>query len=193
MDPLLNMKIICKDEDGTNSSPNFFGNEKVNGKVVIRSSDNSELFYIDGACTGDSPIYVGLTKSRGTQDKKLPVESGDILGGLQVYGRIKSGESLGYNHSETPLCGSIMFKVAENYETGSKNIPTDLLIVTGNTDNLHIKLIIDSNGTLKLTNNIELGELVITDKEVHPIDNIPKKYVKVIYKGSNYGIPLYQL
>jgi hypothetical protein len=86
-----------------------------------------------------------------------------------------------------------MFKVAENYETGSKNIPTDLLIVTGNTDNLHIKLIIDSNGTLKLTNNIELGELVITDKEVHPIDNIPKKYVKVIYKGSNYGIPLYQL
>jgi hypothetical protein len=193
MDPLLNMKIICKDEDGSSTKHTIFGNDKSNGKVVIRSNDNSELFYIDGACTGDSPLYVGLIKSRGNQSQKLPIESGDILGGLQVYGRIKPGESLGYNHNETPLCGSIMFKVSNEYQKGSNNILTELMFATGNANNLQIKLILDSNGNLKIDGNIEIGDLIITDEEVKPIDVNPKKYIKIMYKDKIYGMPLYQI
>jgi hypothetical protein len=187
------MKIICKDEDGTDTNYTVFGTSVSNGKAVIRSSDNSELFYIDGACSGESPIYVGLTKSRGNQLEKLPVKAGDMLGGLQVYGRIKSGKSIGYNHSETPLCGSIMFKVSEEYQEESNNIPTQLMFATGNSNNLEIKLILDSNGTLKINGNIEIGDLIITDEETTPIDSNPTKYVKVIYKGKTYGMPLYQI
>jgi len=193
MDPWLNVKIVCKDEEGTTTVPNIIGDDISSGKLIIRSSNNSELCYIDGACGGDSPIFIGLTKSRGSQSKKLPIEAGDILAGLQVYGRTKSGKSLGYNHNETPLCGSIMFKVANNYQTGLPNIPTELLIVTGNNDNLEIKLIVDSKGNLKISGNMEIGELIITDKEVTPILGNPKKFVKIIYNNIEYGMPLYQL
>lgn len=192
MDPLLNIKIVCKPEEGTSAPIHSFGDDFTSGKVVVRASDNSELLYVDGACDGGSPVYVGITKSRGEQYNKLPVEAGDILGGLQVYGRTQSGKSLGYNHNETPLCGSIMFKVAESYTTGSPNIPTELLVVLGDPDT-QIKLKVDSNGTLKLAGNIEVGNLTITDEVVKPIGYVPIKYVRVIHDRNNYALPLYQI
>jgi hypothetical protein len=193
MDPLLNIKIICTDEIGTQSPKKIFGNNVNSGNIIVRSSKNSELLYVDGACDGGSPVYIGITKSRGTQSSKQPVESGDILGGLQVYGRVMPGDSLGYNHAETPLCGSLIFKVAEGYNSGSKNIPTELLIVTGNVDSLQIKLLIDSSGTLKVAGNIETGELVVTDKLVTPLHDHPVKFIKVIHQGKPYAVPLYQI
>ena len=193
MDPLLNIKIVCEPEEGTDAAFNTFGTDFTNGKVVVRSSDNSELLYIDGAADGGSPIYLGLTKSRGTQHVKLPVEAGDILGGVQVYGRIKEGNSLGYCHEETPLSGSVMFKVAEGYVTGSQHIPTELLFVMGTEQGLQIKLVIDSSGTLKVAGNIETGKLTITDEEVTPVNKHPIKFVKAIYNGKEFALPLYQL
>lgn len=194
MDPLLNIKIICQPEKGTLSPVQEFGDEFNSGRVVVRSSNNSELLYVDGACDGGSPVYVGVTKSRGSQQDKLPVEAGDILGGLQVYGRTLSGKSLGYSYEETPLCGSIVFKVAEGYETGSHNIPTELLVVTGNPNSLQIKLIVDPQGNLKVSGNIETGNLTITDELVVPLDtSLPIKYIKVKHNNTYYAMPLYQV
>ena len=193
MDPLLNIKIVCEPEEGTEAAFQTFGSDFTSGKVVIRSSDNSELLYIDGACDGGSPIYLGLTKSRGTQHVKLPVEAGDILGGVQVYGRTKEGNSLGYCHDETPLSGSIMFKVSEGYKSGSPNIPTELLIVAGTDQGLQIKVIVDSKGTLKVAGNIETGKLTITDEIVRPNGYVPIRYVKAIHDGRSYALPLYQI
>jgi hypothetical protein len=187
MDKLLNTLITCDVEPGTSTPYHFLSN------AIVQSNDNSELIYIDGAFDGGSPIYIGLTKSRGNQQNKLPVESGDVLGGLQVYGRIKSGKSLGYNHLETPLCGSIMFKVADNYQTGNKSIPTELMIVVGNEKSLEIKIVVDSKGNLKIAGNIETGNLTITDEAVVPSNPIPTKYVKTIYQGVSYALPLYQI
>lgn len=192
MDPLLNIKIVCHPESGTLSPKYVFGNDETSGNVIIRSSDNSELFYIDGACDGSGPVYIGLTKSRGNQKNKLPVESGDVLAGLQVYGRVKPGSSLGYEHEETPLCGSIMFKVSEGYVTGSSNIPTELLIVTGNIESLQIKLIIDSSGNLKVAGNIETGNLIITDELIDLKSPSLEKFIKVFYNGEQYAVPLYK-
>jgi hypothetical protein len=187
MEQLLNKPIICDVESGTSTPQHILSN------VIVQGSDNSELIYIDGVFDGDSPIYLGLTKSRGTRQNKLPVEAGDILGGLQVYGRIKPGESLGYNHLETPLCGSMMFKVADNYQAGDTSIPTELLIVVGNEKSLEIKIVVDSKGNLKIAGNIETGNLTITDEAVVPSNPIPTKYVKTIYQGVSYALPLYQI
>lgn len=193
MDPLLNVKIVCQPETGTLSPKHVFGNDEVSGNVIVRSSDNSELFYIDGACDGGSPVYIGLTKSRGTQKDKFPVEAGDVLAGLQVYGRIKPGSSLGYEHDETPLCGSIMFKVSEGYVSGSPNIPTELLIATGNTESLQIKVIIDSKGNLKVSGNVEVGNLIITDEPIDLKLPVLEKFIKVFYNGESYAVPLYKV
>ena len=133
MDKLLNTPITCDIELGTNTPCHSLSN------VIVQGNDNSELIYIDGAFDGGSPIYLGLTKSRGNKQNKLPVEAGDVLGGFQVYGRIKAGNSVGYDHLETPLCGSVMFKVGNEYKFGDKSIPTELMIVVGNEKSLEIK------------------------------------------------------
>jgi hypothetical protein len=187
MEQLLNKPIICEVETGTSTLQHTLSN------VIIQGNDNSELIYIDGAFDGGSPIYLGLTKSRGDSQNKLPVEAGDVLGGLQVYGRIKAGDSMGYNHLETPLCGSVMFKVADNYQAGDISIPTELLIVVGNEKSLEIKIVVDSKGNLKIAGNIETGNLTITDEAVVPSNPIPTKYVKTIYQGVSYALPLYQI
>jgi hypothetical protein len=187
MDNLLNKPIICDVESGTSIPQHTLSN------VIIQSNDNSELIYIDGAFDGGSPIYLGLTKSRGNKQNKLPIEAGDVLGGFQVYGRIKAGDSVGYNHLETPLCGSVMFKVGNEYQLGDKSIPTELMIVVGNEKSLEIKVVVDSNGNLKIAGNIETGNLTITDEAVVPSNAIPIKYVKTIYHGVSYALPLYQI
>lgn len=187
MEQLLNKPIMCDVERGTSTPQHTLSN------VIIQGSDNSELIYIDGAFDGGSPIYLGLTKSRGNRQNKLPVEAGDVLGGFQVYGRIKSGNSAGYDHLETPLCGSVMFKVGNDYQLGDKSIPTELMIVVGNKKSLEIKIVVDSNGNLKVAGNIETGNLTITDETVVPSNSIPTKYVKTIYQGVSYALPLYQI
>jgi hypothetical protein len=178
----LNRQIICSSEDGTGTPKHIIGN------VIIRSDDNSEHLYIDGAADGGSPIYVGLTKSRGTQANKLPVGVGDILGGLQVYARVKEGDSLGYCHEETPLHGSIMFKVTDEV---SDVLSTELLIAVNSTDGLTVRVVIDSKGNLMISGNIKTGELQITDEEV--IADRPVRFVKAIYQDKEYAIPLYSI
>jgi hypothetical protein len=182
----LNKRIICGMEE--KSKPTYtFGDEKENANVIIRSSDNSQTLYIDG--TGDSgwPIYIGITKSRGSQDNKLPIEPNDIIGGLQVYARIKEGKELGYAHLETPLTGSAIFKVGDNIKS------SEFLIALKENDDLSVKLVLDPKGNLRVSGNIELGNLTITDEIIDPIENIPMKYIKVIHDGMQYAIPLYSI
>jgi hypothetical protein len=187
MDKLLNTPITCDIELGTNTPCHSLSN------VIVQGNDNSELIYIDGAFDGGSPIYLGLTKSRGNKQNKLPVEAGDVLGGFQVYGRIKAGNSVGYDHLETPLCGSVMFKVGDEYKFGDESIPTELMIVVGNEKSLEIKVVVDSKGNLKIAGNIETGNLIITDEPASPSSSNPSKYIKIIYQGTNYALPLYQI
>ena len=179
MDPMLHKKIICDHVPATGAPQHILNN------VIIRSDKNSELLYIDGACEGQTPIYLGLTKSRGTQENKLPIEQGDVLGGIQMYARVKEGNSLGYSHAETPLCGSIMFKVADN------NVKSTELVIALSDNDLAVKFVLDAKGNLKIAGNIETGELVITDKEV--VANKVVKFIKAIYQGKEYAIPLYSI
>ena len=179
---LLNKQIICSSEPGTGLPQHIIGN------VIIRSDDNSEHLYIDGAADGGSPIYVGITKSRGSQANKLPIEPGDILGGLQVYARVKAGDSLGYCHNETPLHGSIMFRASEDT---TDVLSTELLLAVNSQDGLRVRVVLDSKGHLTVVGNIQTGNLRITDEEV--VADKPVKFVKAIYQGKEYAIPLYSI
>ena len=178
---LLNNEIVCGPEQSFD--PLHVFNE---GNVIVQSSDNSQTLYIDGAGEGGWPIYIGVTKSRGTQGNKLPVEANDVLGGLQVYARIKQGSSLGYSSEETPLIGSAIFKV------GATLGSSELLIAVANDNKLKIKVVLDSVGNLKVAGNIETGVLCVTDELVNASGN-PVKFVKVYHKGVAYAMPIYSI
>jgi hypothetical protein len=181
----LNYNIICESE--INENPlHIFGNNTVSGNVILRSSNNSQTLYIDGTGEGSWPIYVGVTKSRGTQKNKLPVEADDILGGLQVYARAKQGFSLGYSAEETPLTGSVIFKV------GSTLGSSELLLAVASDNELKVKVVLDSAGNLKVAGNIETGALCITDELVTALGNAVK-FVKVYYEGNAYAMPIYSI
>jgi hypothetical protein len=181
----LNYKIICEPE--INEEPlQVFGDNTVNGNVIVRSSNNSQTLYIDGAGQGEWPIYVGVTKSRGTQENKLPVEADDILGGLQVYARVKQGSSLGYSAEETPLIGGVIFKV------GSTLGSSELLLAVATDNKLTVKVVLDSVGNLKVAGNIETGALRITDELVNSSGN-PVKFVKVYYECTAYAMTVYSI
>ena len=181
----LNYKIICEPE--INEEPlQVFGDNTVSGNVVVRSSNNSQTLYIDGASQSQCPIYVGVTKSRGTQENKLPVEADDILGGLQVYARVKQGSSLGYSAEETPLIGSAIFKV------GSTLGSSELMLAVANDNKLTVRVVLDSAGNLKVAGNIETGALCITDELVNASGN-PVKFVKVYYETNAYAMPIYSI
>jgi hypothetical protein len=123
----VNDKVICSPISVESmSQQQIFGSDYTNAHLIVRSSVNEELLYLDGAC-GPEPIFMGITKSRGTQDNKLPVEAGDFLGGIQLYARKTPGTSLGYRHEQTPLVGAIQFKVNNDYCIGEE-VLTDLLI-----------------------------------------------------------------
>ena len=178
---LLNKQIVCGPEQSFHPLKVFS-----EGNVIVRSSDNSQTLYIDSAGEADWPAYVGVTKSRGTQENKLPVEANDILGGLQVYARIKQGASLGYSAEETPLIGSAIFKV------GSTLGSSELLLAVANDNKLKVKVVLDSAGNLKVAGNIEAGALCITDELVTSSGN-PIKFVKVYHEGVAYAMPIYSI
>ena len=157
---LLNKQIVCGPEQSFHPLKVFS-----EGNVIVQSSDNSQTLYIDSAGEADWPAYVGVTKSRGTQENKLPVEANDILGGLQVYARIKQGSSLG---------------------------SSELLLAVANDNKLKVKVVLDSAGNLKVAGNIETGALCITDELVNSSGN-PIKFVKVYYEGSAYAMPIYSI
>lgn len=165
------------------------GNDIDNANLVIRSSENEKLLYLDGACDGDAPLYLGITKSRGTQSNKLPVHQNDFLGGLQIYARTKKGNSLGYSPDETPLVAGIQFKMSDVESTGS---PTEMLVGLSDHTGMKIKLIVDMHGNLKVVGNMSLGNLTITDEEVLS-PNTLDKFVKAFYNGKEYAIPLYSI
>lgn len=178
---LLNKEIVCGPEQSF--EPLHIFNE---GNVIVQSSDNSQTLYVDGAGEGDWPIYIGVTKSRGTQENKLPVEINDILGGLQIYARIKQGSSLGYSAEETPLIGSAIFKV------GSTIGSSELLLAVANDHTLKVKVVLDSAGNLKVAGNIETGALCITDEIVNALGNAVK-FIKVYHNGNAYAMPIYSI
>lgn len=178
---LLNKEIVCGPEQSF--EPLHIFSE---GNVIVQSSDNSQTLYVDGAGEGDWPIYIGVTKSRGTQENKLPVETNDILGGLQIYARIKQGSSLGYSTEETPLIGSAIFKV------GSTLGSSELLLAVANDHTLKVKVVLDSAGNLKVAGNIETGSLCITDEIVNASGNAVK-FVKVYHNGNAYAMPIYSI
>lgn len=161
-----------------------------NETVVIRTSENEKLLYLDGACEGDAPLYLGITKSRGSQNKKLPVQTNDFLGGLQIYARSIEGSSVGYCPEETPLVAGIQFKVS-NIESTSTSIPTEMLLALSDERGLRVKLIVDKDGNLRTTGSLSAGNLTITDEEVNAGSVV--KYVKVIFNNKNYALPLLNL
>lgn len=164
------------------------GSDFENANVVIRSSENEKLLYIDGACEGDAPLFLGITKSRGTQQKKLPVQSNDFLGGIHIYARTAEGSSIGYCPEETPLVAGIQFKVSNTDSTG---LPTEMLLALSNESGMSVKLIVDKDGNLRTTGFISAGNLTITDNEVEAGSVV--KYVKVIFNNTNYALPLYSI
>lgn len=176
---MLNTKIICGTEQHIEPV------EVYDGTVVVQSSNNSQTLYLDGAGESGWPIYLGVTKSRGTQKDKQPIEPNDIIGGLQVYARVKAGSSVGYSHEETPLTGSIIFKAGDTVDS------SELLIAVKKDNELAVKLVLDTNGNLKVAGSISTGDLVITDEPASAVNNIPVKYVKVLYCGIEYAMPLY--
>jgi hypothetical protein len=180
----LNREIICNSEESLEMTDSF-GDENFNANIVVRSSDNSQTLYIDGAGEGGWPVYIGVTKSRGNQKNKLPIEPNDMIGGLQVYSRTRKGQSLGYNHAETPLTGSIIFKAGDSTDD------SELLIAVKENDHLKVKLILDSKGNLGIAGNIVTGNLTITDSVTVPKNHVPVKYIKVIHDGIEYAMPLY--
>jgi len=168
-----------------------FGNNTDSGHVIIRSSKNEQLFYLDYAGVGGAPLYVGLTKSRGDQNNKLPVGADDMIGGLQVYARTVPGNSLGYCQEETPLAGGLHFKVAESY-CGTGPVLTEFLLALTNDTGMEITLKVDSAGNLKTAGNITTGKLAITDQEVYAMYR-PAKFVKAILDGVEYAIALHPI
>lgn len=176
---MLNTKIICCAEQYIEPAKTY------NGSVVVQSSDNSQTLYIDGSGEPGWPIYVGVTKSKGTQDNKLPIEPNEIIGGLQVYARVKQGSSLGYCHEETPLTGSIIFKAGDTVED------SELLVSVKKDNELSVKLVLDSTGNLKVAGSVSLGNLTITDQPASVDGTFPIKFVKVYYNGTEYAMPLY--
>jgi hypothetical protein len=191
MDYKINDKIIAEDIDDIPDQPYIFGDNNVNGHVVIKTSKNEQLLYLDGACDGPAPLFIALTKSRGTQEHKEPVCADDMLGGLQVYSRIASGNSIGYNQKETPLAGALQFKVGPSYN-GGEIVPTEFLLGLSDTTGMSIKLKVDSSGNLSISGDIESGELRITDEPAYPLTKDPDCYVKVFYHGQEYAMPLYR-
>lgn len=187
----ISEKIIPEDLDPTTfDKQHVFGDDICSGHIIIRSDKNEQMLYLDGAGMGGAPQYIGITKSRGTQLHKLPIEPNDMIGGLQVYARIKEGKSLGYNQSETPLCGGIHFKVAPSYENSSV-VPTEFLIaLTDSKEGMSIKLKVDQWGNLVTAGNIQTGKLEITDQIVSATPD-PVKFVKAVYNGREYAIPLH--
>ena len=177
----LNRQITCGPELPIGNT------QSIEKNIVLRSSNNSQTLYIDGAGEGDWPIYLGITKSRGTQESKLPLEKNDIIGGLQVYSRIKEGNSLGYSYEETPLSGSLIFKVSE-----SNSRSTELLIAVLEDDALKVRVVLDSSGNLKVAGAVSLGNLTITDEQVTAIGQ-PAMFVKAIFNHKEYAIPLYPI
>jgi hypothetical protein len=157
-----------------------------NANVVIRTSENEKLLYLDGACDGDAPLYLGITKSRGCQNKKLPVQANDFLGGLQIYARTKEGSSIGYCPEETPLVAGIQFKVSN---IQSSSIPTEMLLALSDEHGLSVKLIVDKDGNLKTTGSLSTGNLTITDEEVNAGKIV--RYIKVIFNNTSYALPLH--
>jgi len=176
---VLNKKIICGDEEGSSIKQTVMEN------IVIETYDNAEGLYIDGTADGDSPVYIGVTKSSGSKGHKQPLEKGDLIGGLQVYGRTEDGHSLGYNHCQTPLRGSIIFKISDEDKNAS-----ELLIAVTENNYPTVKLVVDSFGNLKLVGNISIGSLTITDKKVNA-SQLPVEFVKVFYHDKEYAIPLH--
>ena len=178
---LLNNEIVCGPEQSFDPLQVF-----KEGNVIVQSSDNSQTLYLDGAGESGWPTYVGVTKSRGTQQNKLPVEANDVLGGLQVYARVKQGSSLGYSAEETPLIGSAIFKV------GGTLGSSELLLAVANDNKLTVKVVLDSVGNLKVAGNIETGALCITDELVTASGNAVK-FVKVYHGGIAYAMPIYAI
>jgi hypothetical protein len=184
MDYDLNFKVTA--EPLPNGKIHEIGSAFKNANVVIRTSENEKLLYLDGACEGDAPLYLGITKSRGSQNKKLPVQTNDFLGGLQIYARSVEGSSVGYCPEETPLVAGIQFKVS-NIETTS--IPTEMLLALSDEQGLSVKLIVDKDGNLRTTGSLSAGNLTITDEEVHAGSVVT--YVKVVFNNRNYALPLH--
>lgn len=178
---VLNTKIICGNEQHIEPV------EIYNGTVVVKSSNNSQTLYLDGAGDSGWPIYIGVTKSRGTQENKQPIEANDIIGGLQVYARTKEGNSIGYNHEETPLTGSVIFKAGDTIDS------SELLVAVKQQGDLEVKLVLDSAGNLKVSGSISAGRLLISDKVVSAIGPHPVKFVKVVHDGTEYAMPLYSI
>ncbi len=164
------------------------GSDTANANLVIRTSENEKLLYLDGACEGDAPLFLGITKSRGTQEHKLPVQSNDLLGGLHIYARKEEGSSLGYCPNETPLVAGIQFKVSNNATTG---IPTEMMLALSDENGMSVKLIVDKNGNLRTTGSVSLGTLTITDEAVE--GGTVQTFVRATYNGRNYAIPLYSV
>lgn len=184
----LNFNVVIEDIDLTSVKQNQIGNINENSNLVIRTSSNEQLIYLDGACDGDAPLYLGIVKSRGSQKEKLPVEANDFLGGLQIYARKEPGSSLGYHAKQTPLVAGIQFKIAKEKESG---LPTDMLIALSDENGMSVKLIVDQHGNLKTTGDISSGKLTITDNEV--VGNKIKRFVRVNYDGNDYALPLYSI
>jgi hypothetical protein len=187
MDYDLNFKI--KTESLEIGKISQIGNDITNANLVIRTSENEKLLYLDGACDGQAPLYLGIIKSRGTQQNKLVVKKNDFLGGLQIYARTKEGKSLGYCPEETPLVAGIQFKISD---VASNGTPTEMLLGLSDHEGMKIKLIVDMDGNLKITGNLSLGNLIITDEDVESSTRI-EKFVKAIYNGKEYAIPLYSI
>jgi hypothetical protein len=169
----------------------IFGDSTKSGHVIIRTSKNEQLFYLDYAGVGGAPVYVGLTKSRGDQSNKLPVGADDMIGGLQVYARTSLGNSLGYCQEETPLAGGLHFKVAGDY-SGTGPVLTEFLLALTNSSGMEIKLKVDSAGNLTTIGDITTGKLTITDQEVYAMHR-PAKFVKAILDGVEYAIALHPI
>lgn len=168
-----------------------FGDSTNSGHVIIRTSKNEQLLYLDYAGVGGAPLYVGLTKSRGDQGNKLPVGADDMIGGLQVYARTSPGNSLGYCQEETPLAGGLHFKVTKNYN-GTGPVPTEFLLALTNSNGMSIKLKVDAEGNLQTAGTIASGNLTITDQEVVSM-HLPTKFVKAILDGVEYAIALHPI
>ena len=188
----VGFKVICDSIDPSElHMQKVLGDETSNAHVVLRSSANEQLLYLDGATGGSEPIFIGLSKSRGDQTSKLPVEAGDTLGGLQVYGRTKPGSSLGYCHEESPLTGAIQFFVSDDYDK-SGAVSSELVVALSDNQDMSVKLKVDSKGNLTTQGNITSGQLTITDQLVNNVGTI-EKYIKIIHDNQEYALPLYEI
>jgi len=101
---------------------------------------------------------------------------------------------LGYKHEETPLVGAIQFKVSDDYTPGNE-VLTKLLVALTDEDGSSIKLVLDNTGNLRISGDISLGDLTITDKEVESnnVDESKVKFVLVNYQNQQYAMSLYPI